>query len=41
MAEVSSHTCTHAGPDARTTAMAARPDAVESAYMVESASNMD
>lgn len=31
-------TCTHAGPDNRTTAIAARPGAVDNAYIVESVS---
>jgi hypothetical protein len=32
------HTCTHFGPETRTTAIAARPGAVDRAYIVESAS---
>lgn len=35
------HTEVQAGPDTRTTAMAARPVAVESAYIVESPSSMN
>lgn len=35
------HTEVQAGPDMRTTAMAARPVAVESAYIVESPSSMN
>lgn len=35
------HTGTLAGPETRTTAMAALPGAVERAYIVESASSMN
>ena len=40
MVVVGSHTGTQAGPDIRTTAIAARPGAVERAYIVESPSIM-
>lgn len=35
------HTETHAGPDTRTTAIAALPGAVDKAYIVESASSIN
>lgn len=38
---VGCHTGTQAGPETRTTAIAARPGAVDSAYIVESPSNIN